>query len=92
MRESDLTEVNTRNREACAHTFQSRVSGSLSELTRLRFVRRVVEADFRFSTGSNRVPAGVNGMIVVGIAASRFSFSSWCRRSLKNQTQNCVRP
>jgi hypothetical protein len=46
-------------REACAHTFQRRVSGSLSELTRLRFVRRVVKAVFRFSAGSNRVVAGV---------------------------------
>jgi hypothetical protein len=64
-------------REACAHTFQSRGSGSLSELTRLRFVRRVVKADFRFSAASNRVIAGVNGMIVVGIAASRLSFSNW---------------
>jgi hypothetical protein len=64
-------------REVRAHTFQSRVSGSLSELTRLRFVRRIVKADFRFSAGSNRAVAGVNGMIVVGIAAFKFSFSSW---------------
>jgi hypothetical protein len=64
-------------REACAHTFQSRVSGSLIELTRLRFVRRVVKAGFRSSAASNRVVPGVNGMIVVGIATSRFSVSSW---------------
>ena len=54
-------------REACADTLQSRVSGSLSEPTMLRFVRRIVKADSRFLVGSNRVVAGVNGMIVVGI-------------------------
>ena len=48
----------------CADTFQSRASGSFSELTRIAFVRRIVEAQFCFSAASDRLVAGVNSMIV----------------------------
>jgi hypothetical protein len=52
----------------CAHTFQSRVSGSSMALTRV-FVRWVVKAEPRLCAGSSRVVAAANGMIVAGIEA-----------------------
>ena len=53
----------------CAHTFQSRVSGSSMDLTRVFFVGWVVKAEPRLCAVSSRGVAAVNGMIVAGIEA-----------------------
>ena len=69
-----------------AHTFQSRVSGPSTDLTRALFIRSVIKTGFRFSADLNRLVAEVNGVIVAGMEAFQIVVLNSSASSRQNQT------